>query len=241
MKTILVVDDDLDLRELLSSELISSGYQVFVAENGREAFQIVLKEKIDVVLTDVRMPNGDGVELLNQIKTRNLKEPAVILVTGFAGLTIEDAYDQGCYRMIKKPFTFDDLISTLELAMLANSKKLTQQKPFSVNDLKVDLQFNQYAEAVSLQALHIGQGGMFIRIENPQAYLSQNVEFNIQFQSGELEGLCGQAETRWVRSESKNGLTSVIGVEFSYIDPKYQNSVFAFLEKLQEKAFIPKN
>lgn len=241
MKTILVVDDDADLRDLLSFELKSSGYLVFVAENGREAFQIVMKEKIDVVLTDVRMPNGDGVELLNQIKGRNGKAPAVILVTGFAGLSIEDAYDKGAYRMLKKPFAFDDLIATLESSLLPNSEKLAQKKPTSERDLKVDLQFSQYAEAVSTQALHIGQGGMFIKMENPQAFLSQNVEFNIQFQSGELEGLSGQAQIRWVRSTSKNSLPSGFGVEFSYIEPKHQKSMFAFLDQLQEKAFIPKN
>lgn len=241
MKTVLVVDDDRDLRELISFEIMNSGYKVFVAENGGEAFQIVMKEKIDVVLTDVRMPNGDGVELLNQIKGRNVKAPAVILVTGFAGLSIEDAYNQGAYRMFKKPFALANLIATLESSLLPNSEKLVHQKPSSERDLKIDLQFSQYAEAVSNQALHIGQGGMFVKMENPQAFLSQNVEFNIQFQSGELEGLSGQAQIRWVRSTSKNGFSSGIGVEFSYIDPKHQKSMFAFLDQLQEKAFIPKN
>lgn len=241
MKTILLVDDDPDLRELLSFEISNSGYKVFVAQNGREAFQIVIKEKIDVVLSDVRMPNGDGVELLNQIKSHNVKAPAVILVTGFAGLSIEDAYDQGAYRMIKKPFALADLNATLENSALSNSEKLVHQKPASERDLKVNLQFSQYADAVATQALHIGQGGMFVKMENPQAFLSQNVEFNIQFQSGELEGLSGQAQIRWVRSTSKNDFPSGIGVEFSYIDPKYQKSMFAFLDQLQEKAFIPKN
>lgn len=241
MKTILLVDDDVDLRELLSFEFNNSGYRVFVAENGREAFQIVKKEKVDVVLSDVRMPNGDGVELLRQIKELNVKAPTVILVTGFAGLSIEDAYDQGAYRMIKKPFVFNDLIATLETSLLPNSEKLTHQKPSSDRDLKVDLQFSQYAEAVSTQALHIGQGGLFIKMENPQAFVLQNVEFNIQFQSGALEGLIGQGQIRWVRSTSKNGFSSGIGVEFSYIDPKHQKSIFAYLEQLQEKAFIPKN
>lgn len=241
MKTILVVDDDQDLRELISVELQSSGYQVFEAENGRKAFQVVMNEKIDVVISDVRMPNGDGVELLNQVKTRHAKVPTVILVTGFAGLTIEDAYNQGAYRMIKKPFTFADLIATLESSVLPNSEKLAKPIPTSERDLKVDLQFTDYAHAVSTQSLRIGQGGMFVKMENPQAFLSQNVNFNIQFQIGELEGLSGQGQIRWVRSTSNNGLPSGIGIEFGYIDAKYQKSMFAFLDQLQEKAFIPKN
>ena len=67
--TILIVDDEIDLRDSIAFDYKRKGFNVLVASSGNEAFEIVKKNKVNVVLSDVRMPDGDGIELLYNIKT----------------------------------------------------------------------------------------------------------------------------------------------------------------------------
>ena len=62
--SILLVDDEVDLREIISEEFTSAGALVTCAENGRKAFEVLQKNKFDIVFSDVRMTGGDGIELI---------------------------------------------------------------------------------------------------------------------------------------------------------------------------------
>ena len=66
---ILVVDDEPDLRELLADEFEYAGHKPFLASNGKEAYDLCTNEEFDAVISDVRMPGGDGIELLEDIET----------------------------------------------------------------------------------------------------------------------------------------------------------------------------
>src|SRR5262245_62156289 len=85
---VLVVDDEPDLREMVSFEFELKGHQVHSAENGSAAFDVFQKNPIDIVITDVRMPGGDGPELLDKVKSKNPAVP-VIFITGFSDITLE--------------------------------------------------------------------------------------------------------------------------------------------------------
>ncbi len=83
MKTILVVDDDRAIRELLVEELMEDGYQVLSVDNARDALKIVENEPLDLVILDIRMPGMDGLEALPRIL--GLKEHLkVILHTAYS-------------------------------------------------------------------------------------------------------------------------------------------------------------
>jgi CheY-like chemotaxis protein len=83
MATILIVDDEPSLREILSFFIESEGYDVVEAGDGLEAFEILQKQKIDLVLSDVKMPNCSGPDLLRRIDQEMAGEPKVILMTGY--------------------------------------------------------------------------------------------------------------------------------------------------------------
>ncbi len=70
--SILVVDDEEDIRDVLEIALKDIGYTVFLAENGEKAFEIFKSERPDIVITDIKMPVMDGIELLKRIKQENL-------------------------------------------------------------------------------------------------------------------------------------------------------------------------
>ena len=101
---VLVVDDDTKMRELLLDTLSALGYQTLGAQDGEEALSLLDKEKIDLVVTDIRMPKMDGVVLLGEIKKKNPHLP-VVLITGFDYIyPIEEIMEKGANGFISKPF-----------------------------------------------------------------------------------------------------------------------------------------
>jgi len=83
MKTILVVDDDKNLRRLYKAELEAEGYRVLLAENGHRACELIPTEHIDIVVMDIRMPEMDGLEAMGRILREQQNMP-VILNTAYS-------------------------------------------------------------------------------------------------------------------------------------------------------------
>ena len=117
-RKVLVVDDEKDLCEIVSFELEDIGFNVETASNGTDAFNMV-KEKgdFDLVISDVRMTGGDGIELLENIKARDPQKPPVILMTGFADVTEEEVLKKGAEAIIAKPISFSELRESIDKAL----------------------------------------------------------------------------------------------------------------------------
>lgn len=113
-RSILIVEDEFELREALVYEFKRRGCNVVSAANGVEAFELLLENPVDIVLSDVRMPEGDGVHLLKNIKTKYPNVPIVLLATGFADLTEAEALSMGAYALLEKPINRKQMISILE-------------------------------------------------------------------------------------------------------------------------------
>ncbi len=114
---ILVVDDELFVRELLLEFLSSQGYEVSLADSGENAVKLVQTEPMDVVLLDLKMPGIDGIEALKQIKRIDPNALAIIM-TGYP--TIEssiEALRHGAHDYVIKPFKLNELKSSIERAL----------------------------------------------------------------------------------------------------------------------------
>jgi len=109
MNRILIVDDEQSMRELLSILLRKEGYEVVTAENGANALKAVQREIFDLVITDLKMPQLDGMALLTAVKDVS-PDTIVIIITAF-GTTegAERARDLGAYDYIGKPFNNDEI------------------------------------------------------------------------------------------------------------------------------------
>ena len=115
--SILVVDDERTMRDFLKSSL-AGRYRVRTATNGAEALALLREERFDLVLSDIQMPGGGGMELLRDIRERLDYHPCVILMTAFA--TVEQAVKatkNGAEDYICKPFGLDQLDHVLEQAL----------------------------------------------------------------------------------------------------------------------------
>ena len=119
---ILVVDDEDIVRTSCSRTLSPEGYEVRLAKNGAEGLKMASEERFDLVLTDLKMPDMDGIEVLRIIKEQ-WPETAVIIVTGYQTVdTAVKAIKLGAYDYIEKPFTPDALITAVREA-LTNKQK----------------------------------------------------------------------------------------------------------------------
>lgn len=92
--TILIVEDDDALRDSIVSDFKRKGFQVLSASGGQEAFQIIERPKVDLVISDYHMPNGNGIELLERIKNKDAAFPVFIFTGGKeSDLSPEEIYE----------------------------------------------------------------------------------------------------------------------------------------------------
>lgn len=104
----LVVDDDKRLRSVLKGLLSEEGHQVTTCENGDQAIRSCLAERFDLIITDLKMPGADGLDVLRKAKKKH-PDTLVIIVTGFASLeTAIQAIREGAYDYITKPFKLEE-------------------------------------------------------------------------------------------------------------------------------------
>ncbi len=109
MNKILIVDDELNMRLVLAAMLKKEGYEVASASDGREALQILKSGKIAVVVTDLKMPNIDGMELLNCISEQHPEVPVIMITAHGTVATAVEALKKGALDYITKPFDIDEL------------------------------------------------------------------------------------------------------------------------------------
>ena len=110
---ILVIDDEDIVRLSCSRTLVPEGYELKMAKNGLEGIKMLEEESFDLVLTDLKMPNMDGIEVLANIK-ENWPATDVVIVTGYQTVeTAVKAIKLGAFDYIEKPFTPDSLIATV--------------------------------------------------------------------------------------------------------------------------------
>jgi two-component system response regulator AtoC len=111
---VLVADDDKDIRSLLTDLLQGDGYRVKAVPTGGEALAAVEKERPDLVMMDVKLPDQDGISVLKQLKKEHV-DLEVIVMTAFGGSSSAiKAMEQGAYDYVTKPFDIDDLLATLK-------------------------------------------------------------------------------------------------------------------------------
>ncbi len=121
---VVVVDDDDELREYLRSEL-HPYYHVSTYSNGREALTRIIDEVPDLVISDVKMPEMDGFELLHRLKNNNITShiPVVLLSSETEAESRVTGFNKGADAYVDKPFSMDELLSRIE-SMLANRRRI---------------------------------------------------------------------------------------------------------------------
>jgi YesN/AraC family two-component response regulator len=119
-KFILIVDDEELIREILIEELTFYGANVISAENGTVAFELIQKNKFDAVITDVRMPNGNGLVLIKNINSKIQDKPKIFICSGYNDISETEIQSLNVSYTFNKPFEREDFIAIISKNLAAS-------------------------------------------------------------------------------------------------------------------------
>ncbi|MBI3528715.1 MAG: sigma-54-dependent Fis family transcriptional regulator [Betaproteobacteria bacterium] len=164
MSQILVVDDEVGIRELLSEILRDEGHQVRLAQNAGEARQIRVRVRPDLVLLDIWMPDTDGITLLKEWASTGLLTMPVVMMSGHGTIdTAVEATRIGAYAFLEKPIALQKLLSTVGTALRQGTLKsnalavpATVGKSRAVEQLRTQL---ERLRTLKSSALFVGEPG----------------------------------------------------------------------------------
>jgi CheY-like chemotaxis protein/Tfp pilus assembly protein PilZ len=232
---ILIVDDEPDILSLLEEVLVRRKYVVHSADTIADALKIIEgNNDISLVISDIKMPEGTGVELLKKIRSRNPVKPAVVFLTAFTDISEEDIYDRGASGFIEKPIDIKSFTKTIEnlLADVDNGYcpgDICEAAPCTHNiNLKLE----------SMKDARIGNGGIFIPTSNITVKTKELITFDIIFKSGETP-IKGIGEVAWIRKDASKSPAG-IGVKFSKLYKESEQALHEYAKKNTIIAFIPK-
>lgn len=209
--TVLVVDDEPELREIFAIWLNREGYEVVTAANGADALTRLNSNAIDVLISDIRMPIMDGIALVRRMFELERILPAIIFVSGFGDMNVRELYAMGVEAMLTKPLMPKDLLHALSASLCERERLWLTPTEGPVSDV-LTVTYAHLEEAIAQGEFGIGRGGVCVR--SHRAFLENTlVDLAIEFVADGL-ALRGQGFVRWSSLKDQR-----IGVEFIYLDP----------------------
>lgn len=225
--SILLVEDEPLFLDIMKEWFQPIVTQVFCADNGAQALEVLEENRIDLVITDVRMPVMDGITLLKNIKARGWNTPRLIFITGFADIETRDAYHMGAEALLEKPIERDFLVDVARRSVL---------EPWERWETRLDLSgfpvlsriFRSLSSAQQEHRVAFGGGGFCI--ENPELLEEGLINITLEFIADKYV-LVGQGVIRWNQE-------SQMGVELTFVAEKSRARAVQLTKSA--RAFIPR-
>lgn len=222
-KSILIVEDEDILREALADEFRLAHFDTFEAANVKEAISKLATNKVDGVLSDMRMPGGNGDILLAHVRTLGEKAPVFMFLTGYSELSDSDLYHRGAEKVFSKPFEMEKLLEGV-------SEQLRDKKSRWVND-----QRTEPSAVIQGPSVNLGRGGFSFLTSEIVANVGQIVGFSVFVKDQKIEG---SGFIRWIRNKL-SGPSHVVGVEFRTLTPQSFDLLNNYLSLNLVNAYIP--
>lgn len=223
---ILIVDDEADLREIIAFDLNLQGFETLEAENGRVAFEICQKNQVDLIISDLRMPGGDGMQMLRDVKRINPERPPVLLVTGFSDVASVEAYASGASALLAKPFERAEILRAVKRNLLPLQERFGTYPPTPLPAISLTF------DALDFESLKKGAGGFLVPGDSPGLRAGDSVDFRVSFASGGLGSFRGSGCIRFVTE-------SGTGVEIDTLESAGLEKYLEWLEANRPVSFIP--
>ncbi|MBL7714867.1 MAG: response regulator [Bdellovibrionales bacterium] len=182
MSRILVVDDDDAFRPALQGSLQGLGHEVLTAANGKKALEVLEKNTFDLVISDIRMPEMDGIALTQHV--RSAYNTPVILITGFSEiLETFDAHELGAEEFLPKPFHREDLIRAINRCLKPQAKGKVEEKNtfcrLAIDDFRSgrQIQFGIYIRLADTKYIKVAARGEDLSVDRIKAYKERGVRY----------------------------------------------------------------
>jgi len=148
-QTLLIIDDEFSIRESLTSFFEDEGYLVFAAEDGDQGLDIFFNEEIDIVLTDLRMPKKDGIEVMKTIHHHHPDMPMIVVSGAGRKKDIINALRMGAKDYITKPIEDLNIISHTVEQVLENKRLNEENKQYRIQLEKSENQYRTITENIA--------------------------------------------------------------------------------------------
>ncbi len=156
MHKVLIIDDEKDILDSLSSILEDEGFQVSKATDGKEGLSLFEKEKPDIVILDIWMPELDGIQVLKRIKKKR-GEAIVIVISGHGTIsTAVEAVKMGAYDFLEKPLSIEKVLEVIFRGLGAEDRHMVKTEGFRIESAKGIHKFRQKTIGKSIVVYGVG-------------------------------------------------------------------------------------
>lgn len=231
---VLIVDDEPGIRESLGLLLEMENFEVALASGGHEGWKKLDGFNPDVLVTDLRMWEGDGIELIQKVKTRDTHKPKTVVITSFDKIRVEESFRMGAEAFVSKPFDIDCLLQSIRRVL--QPPEVRWASPPAIQDSAAEL-----AAEAAPGDLRLARGGIRVsHIQQPLPKLERTLRFKITSSDPKLPSeFEGTGTLRWARPMSEDPEFQEIGVEFEYLEPTCRHAILDWIHSRQPKAFLP--
>lgn len=238
--TILIVDDDEELLSSIATSFRLFQFNVVEKRSGNEAIEYLKSdESVSLVITDIRMPNGTGMDLLEFVRKRSCKHPKVLFISGYSDYTIAQMYDKGIDGFFSKPFRVSAIKDAITKTLL-NLNERWSQAPAGHLAMMVNKTLESLNPVKNNQHIKMGRGGFFTALSRQFPEVDDLVSFDIKIKDGKpLATFRGQGRVRWVRVEDSDNKPAGAGIEIEYIDENCRKPFVDWFIKQEYTSYIP--
>lgn len=230
---IMIVDDEPGIRESLKEYFEIQDLSTVITECGEEALKLLDSNQFDLILSDVRMPKGDGRFLLREVKKKNIFKPLFLLMSGFTDLTVEEAGNEGAAALFIKPFNPVQILETIKKLLLPPGIRW-QEPPEQEPTSKIQIAASDLLEGSVNSVLSCGHLGFFLPTEATSPKVGEMIRFNFQ-----KTDFFGTGLVKWTRDYEQGSFRKGYGVEFQSMSPKMILQLDMLLKKNGPIAMIP--
>jgi CheY-like chemotaxis protein len=227
---ILVLDDETELCELCAEWLVAAGaHNVFTADDAETALAMLLSESIDLLLTDVRMPGMDGLDLVRELAQIGKTLPAFFL-SGFEGVDPREMYSLGVEALLPKPVAQEILLEVSKTALAERSSLWLAEMAIAPKQ-SVLIKAMRLGKTAETDTVCLGRGGF--STQAPESLRLGKVAFQCYLADGKRE-ISGQGYVRWKSRDDQK-----VGIEFAYLEAACHSWVAEQITSSLPTSFIP--
>jgi CheY-like chemotaxis protein len=229
--TVLVVDDELELLDIFSTWLRRSGYRVLTAPNGAEALKLLAVERVDTLISDIRMPVMDGTNLVRHIYDMGFTIPSIIFLSGFGQADPREMHALGVEAILGKPLHRRDLLFALEQG-LKQPEDLWLAAPAEPMQQRVSINLAGVEDVARRRQFQLGRGGCCFPC-NQRLAPEATIDLTILF-PGAGTSLRAQGDVRWYRPGA-----ALAGMAFRHLETDCRGWVVDLIRASKPRSFIP--
>jgi len=233
---LLLVNDDEDILLTFAALFRRDGFAVTTASSGLVALDLLAASPVDLVLSDVRMPVIDGIELVERVVAEYRPGPPLLLMSGFHDPSEAEALDRGAVRVLTKPLEAK-IVAPAMRRLLLPARERWSAPPAVVPAETIELRVESLAAAQAAGDVAFGRGGAFLHVGDPVLEVGTEVQLKIEAQKG--ESFAAIAKVVWARRRDNPYFHLGYGLEFLAASGPSLELIANCASQPDLKAFVP--